>query len=697
MKRHHNTCVFVLIVLSRLFSQIPEPICGLPALTALSPDEPLSLQKRQVPTDNPIFKIREHYAENKLMEVEFYLMYEDPAFRIYAEAQEVDDGRVDVDAVSNLVAAFRDHTFPGSVDTSKGIKAIAEEVFGSPPDIDHNNQVFILLIDVRDDYVPDSSQTYVAGYFDPQDQRMQGNLADIIYLDTNPGNVVGPQSTTVLSTLAHEYQHLIHYGHDTMEELWVNEGLSELSPILMGLPGRDYSSFLANTNVQLDAFEGEVADYARSGLFFRYAWIQTGTPFIQALIRSAARGLSGVDHTLSQVEPRSIDEFIFDWHAANYLQSDGIYGYAGHFTMPRPEVHDVIVGFPEDDFQRNVTRLGAHWTLISGGSDLYLFASRQSTQPAVTLINADENMVLPSPGLFTTGYEDSAFGESYHDLIVLASSSTAVTDYASYSLFASAVGGYEVFTLSYDGDEEPQDVTFISLGDGELSGAAAVSFNLPDRAEPSSIQFMALTNDSVEVKLYDEPLQAQTVIYQQVVRSPLGTDWTTHRLPEGFVHRGGQVFASVSSISNALAYNEHLPTSYSHYMPPGEAAFSPLPLFSTNGDPLTGNWSIRLTYLMSDTMNEPLKIPLIVGQFYPNPVLNFPLITLPISPGHGVELTLYNLLGQQVRRLNRSASSYDPILWDGNMTNGMPAPSGIYLARIVSGRRMVSRKLVLIR
>ena len=695
MKIPCKAFALALLAISGLPSQTPEPVCGLPALTALSPHEPPSLHKYRGITNNPVFKIREHYAENKLIEVEFYLMFEGTTFCVYAEAAEVDAGRVDAHAVANLVTAFRDHTFPGSIDTSKGIKAVAEEVFGSPPDIDHNNQVYILLIDVRDDYVPDSSETFVAGYFDPQDQGQRGNLADIIYLDTNPGKVVGPEATTVLSTLAHEYQHLIHYGHDMWEELWVNEGLSELSPVLMGLKARDYSSFLANTNVRLDAFENEVADYARSGLFFRYAWIQAGTPFIKALIRSNERGLQGVEQILAQFEPRSVDEFIFDWHAANYLQGEGVHGYKGQFSMPHPEVHDMITGFPEDDFQRDVARLGAHWTLITGGSDLYLYVSRESTQPEVLLINGDANTLMPAPGLFSTGFEDSTFGDAYQDLIVLASSSTAVAEHAPYSLFVSAQGGYKVFTLSYDGDEDP--LLFISLGGRAQAGEAAVSFTLPDQSQLSNIQFMALTNDSVEVKIYDRALEPGSIIYQSVVQSPLGIDWTTHRLPDNVIHRGSQVFASVRSIDNALAYNEHLSTSYSHYMPPGETTFYRLPLLSVPGDPLIGNWSIRLTYLMSDTLNKPLKIPLIVGHFYPNPVVNFPLITLPLSPGHGVDMTIFNLLGQQVRRLSRPTDSNDPIVWDGNMANGIPAPSGFYIARIESGKSTASRKVVIIR
>ncbi|MFB0516811.1 MAG: hypothetical protein ACETWG_09455, partial [Candidatus Neomarinimicrobiota bacterium] len=276
MRPCHKVLPALLMAAGVLHSQEPAPICGLPEIVQLPVEETTVLYRRGIPTDNPTFLIREHYTSSTLIEVEFYLMHDDAAFSVYVEAAEWDSGNVDAPAVDTLVAAFRDHTFEGSIDPDRGIKPIAEDVFGPPPDIDHNGKVFILLIDVRDDFVLDSSETYVAGYFDPLDQGQRGNLADIIYLDTNPGTFSGPQAINMFSTLAHEYQHLIHYGWDTREATWINEGLSELSPVLMGIPLRDLAPYLSDTNVRLDSFGNELVDYARSGLFFIYTWIQLG-------------------------------------------------------------------------------------------------------------------------------------------------------------------------------------------------------------------------------------------------------------------------------------------------------------------------------------------------------------------------------------------------------------------------------------
>ncbi|GAF96138.1 unnamed protein product, partial [marine sediment metagenome] len=273
-----------------------------------------------------------------------------------------------------------------------------------------NGKVFILLIDVRDDYVPDSSETFVAGYFDPLDQTQSGNKANIIYLDTNPGRLSGTDIRHQIGTLAHEYQHLIHYGQDTDEDTWVDEGLSELSPVLMGLPHREFTHYLTDTNMRLDSFDGELADYARCGLFFLYTWVQLGTQFIKDLIVNTENGTSGFNQTLSRYSQPSIDEFVLDWHLANFIQSEGVYGYGGLFSIPQPVMHDVITTFPQDDIGGSVVRLGARWTSITGGRNLYLSASRSGSEPHLTLLNGNDRTRIPAPQLFTAGFQDPTFG-----------------------------------------------------------------------------------------------------------------------------------------------------------------------------------------------------------------------------------------------------------------------------------------------
>jgi len=163
---------------------------------------------------------------------------------------------------------------------------------------------------------------------------------------------------------------------------------------------------------------------------------------------------------------------------------------------------------------------------------------------------------------------------------------------------------------------------------------------------------------------------------------------------------------SVASVNNALAYNENDTTShYSHYRFPNETSFQPLSTLSVelNGErkSLKGNWSIRLSYLVPDTSEDEVDIPLYVGYFYPNPFIiersSRPVVKLEISPGRSAEVRLYNILGQEIWKYSRPAHVLSPIVWHGLMNNGRLAPSGVYLARIAVSDAVVCRKLVLIR
>lgn len=702
MKRFLSATLFILLSSMVLTGQIPTPICGLPEISVIPETAPLILHKQMTPSEYPRFKIREHYNENKLIEVDFVLMHEEDDFCIYVEKAELDSHHVDSLVVAELVAVFKEHTFAGSIDSSRGIKDIAEDVFGHPPDIDRNGQVFLLLIDIRDDYVPGSSETYVAGYFDPLDQLQQGNLADIIYLDTNPALINEDNKQFTLSILAHEYQHLIHYSQDPHEELWINEGLSELSPVLMGLPHRDFASYLANTNVQLDRFDNELADYARCGLFFLYSWILMGTPYIQELIQSDDTGIEGIGNTLIHHNDLSFDDLVLNWHKANFIQGDGQLGYGGGYAIPQPVLHDRIIDFPEDDYQQEVQRLGAHWALITGGENLFIYGDNSRGEPTISLINGDTKEFIDGPGLQLAGYSDPGFGTHYDNLVVLATSSSEVRVAARFELYVEAEGGYSETILSYDGDESAQDVLFISLQKEGERGEAAVRYDMPAGVELGDVRFMCLSSDSVEISLYQGALEPEYVFYNNTILAPFGMGWTTHRLPRGHYASAGPLYVGLSSWENALAYNEHTTTTYSHYRPPGETRFYPLTEFEVEEagiERLEGNWHIRLSYIVPDTSKDrELRIPLFVSSFYPNPVRGGELTKLSISPGHNAEVRLYNLLGREVFRLDHPSSETGPVFWNGIMSNGIPAPSGIYIARISErGGVPVHRRLVLIR
>src|SRR3990172_1347430 len=96
--------------------------------------------------------------------------------------------------------------------------------FGVPPDVDGNGRVVVVLMDIVDGL---SGSTFLAGVFLHLNQlAFSGGCAvtgfsnhmDMVFVDTKAA-----QQGTALGTLAHEFQHLIHYQSDEDETVWIDE------------------------------------------------------------------------------------------------------------------------------------------------------------------------------------------------------------------------------------------------------------------------------------------------------------------------------------------------------------------------------------------------------------------------------------------------------------------------------------------
>ncbi len=103
--------------------------------------------------------------------------------------------------------------------------------------------------------------------------------------------------------------------------------------------------------------------------------------------------------------------------------------------------------------------------------------------------------------------------------------------------------------------------------------------------------------------------------------------------------------------------------------------------------------------LVAAEPGEALPSGFSLAQNYPNPFNGRTTITYELPKPEGVELTLYDLLGQPVRRLvseYQGAGSYR-IAWDGADDEGNQVASGVYLYRLKAGSRQRARRLVLVR
>ncbi len=124
---------------------------------------------------------------------------------------------------------------------------------------------------------------------------------------------------------------------------------------------------------------------------------------------------------------------------------------------------------------------------------------------------------------------------------------------------------------------------------------------------------------------------------------------------------------------------------------PGQAYFYKLADVDYNGK-LTfhGPVSIQVT---------PLPETMHLEQNFPNPFNPMTTIRYELSTPGEVLLAIYNLAGQEIRRLvsgQQEAGSH-AVVWDGLDNNGMAAASGVYISRLVAQGQRIEKKLVLTR
>jgi hypothetical protein len=220
--------------------------------------------------------------------------------------------------------------------------------FGSElsPGIDGDVRVTLLLLNIRDGQYHGAG-SYITGYFSPVNQYRQtdldtwfptlhqkSNQREMLFLDAASPTELGTNS--FFGTVAHEFQHMIHWAIDSDEEAWVTEGLSGLAGYLTGFghAGNHINAFMSTPDDSLTGWNSTLADYGASYLFFLYLWEKYGgSDTIRAITASPQNGIAGVDAALAArgYSARFADIFP-SWTVANYLGdatlANGIYGYS---------------------------------------------------------------------------------------------------------------------------------------------------------------------------------------------------------------------------------------------------------------------------------------------------------------------------------------------------------------------------------
>ncbi len=271
-----------------------------------------------------------------------------------------------------LMDQFENNIYPtdtayfGDPAPRDGTNAALPGMLGLPSDYyaEGNNKNVILVSNIRDAnyYIP-TYPNYVAGFF--------SSTFDDFYFDRNIISIdsyrwerrLGPAGTVWItgevvnrpfvyeSTIAHEYQHLIHHDWNPADPSFMNEGCSMYAEYLCGY-GIDPSYLNAYFFTPSDSLTewGDMggydilADYGESALWVIYLSDHYGgSALVSHFVRAGVPGIDGVNAALAYFGYTATFDTVFhDWRIANLVRATdgGLYGYTS-INLNDPSINPI--------------------------------------------------------------------------------------------------------------------------------------------------------------------------------------------------------------------------------------------------------------------------------------------------------------------------------------------------------------------
>ncbi len=403
--------------------------------------------------------------------------------------------RVTQEAVDAIVTAFDAKT---PTDSTKGIYELSVEYFGSPPDVDSDPRIIILVLNILDSF--SGSGSYVAGYFyslnefrDPQGSH-RSNEAEIYYLDANPANLSNPSSfNAACSVTAHEFQHMIHFNYDGNEDSFVNEGMSESASKLCGYSLRSPSHYYSNTNVSFMSWgttPNVLNDYSRTALFSWYMVEQFGSALTKLIVSRTANGATGYNDAFTAMgSSLRFGDVLTNFSVATSLNKsayDSRYGFLVPISIyPTPQKTYGAENVPTT--ADTVLPYGTKVYSFFGG-DLLKIQYSSTAQIAVQILGAGPVLsfagLLPAQTEFTLNDYPSDLTQATMTVTNLSTSSASFT--------------YSATMLV------PSDIPAEELAGTALPSHMALSSNYPNPFNPSTTFRLSLPREEqVVVEVFD--------------------------------------------------------------------------------------------------------------------------------------------------------------------------------------------------
>ena len=233
------------------------------------------------------------------------------------------------------------------------------EFFGSEPNpgIDNDPRIYIL-------YVRGTGASN-AGYFSTPDEynplvKEFSNGHEMFFFNADNMDL-GAEDT--YGTLAHEFQHMIHFNTDRNEASWINEGFAMVAELLNAYPIYFDYYYITDPDLNLTDWSPDPGSngphYGQSFLYLAYFLDRFGEDATKEMVKHPENGLASIDQTLADLnitDPQTgkvvtADDVFMDWAATMWLQNesvgDGRYHYGNYPDAPNISVSQSIDSCPQ--------------------------------------------------------------------------------------------------------------------------------------------------------------------------------------------------------------------------------------------------------------------------------------------------------------------------------------------------------------
>ena len=284
-------------------------------------------------------------------------------------------------------------------DPTLGIYDLDVQNFGPPPDmLDNDDHIYIFYSELGsfNGSIFDGYFSVFNEYTEQEAQGMGGhsNEVEMFYMSCFPGDPVSPIR---ISVLAHEFEHMIHWGIDPDEEIWVDEGCAEYAMLLFGMPD-PIVQFPQNPDDDLTVWDNQFLDYVQTFMFFTYVSDHYGgASTLTEIVAEQQNSTYGIENVLSNLGySETFADLFVNWTMANHYHSfhpdysvdDSLYIY---FSIDPPEFSfsGVYANYPVGPVTKSVNRWAA---------DYYSFGLQEPT--TLTLNFEGEPTIEYGLGLF---------------------------------------------------------------------------------------------------------------------------------------------------------------------------------------------------------------------------------------------------------------------------------------------------------